>query len=433
MKLILLELNEINFDAIQEYINNGESLEGFKSLFELGIKTTFAEEEYDHLEPWIQWASVHTGKTFKEHGVRRLGDFVNSNHKQFFEIVEEAGFKVGAISPMNASNKLKKPSYFIPDPWTKTTTDGSFLSKIISKAVSQAVNDNSGSKITLSSLMSLIIGFFFFVNFKRYVPLFFYALSSIRKPWRKALFLDLMLYEIHKTSFQRKKPNFSTLFLNSGAHIQHHFFFNSPFSKSKNLLNPRWYLDQKKDPVLDMLKTYDYAIKDLLKIKNTELIIATGLSQKPFEKIKYYYRLKNHDKFLNLLDIRFRDVHTKMARDFLVTFDSVDDAVEAEKKLSQLKSDEDIKLFDEIDNRGKDLYIVLTYPKEIDKNTKLKLQTKEIFIEDFVNFVAIKNGEHQSKGFAYFSNGLKDISPDSNCHVSNIHNTVLEYFKIYDF
>ena len=182
-----------------------------------------------------------------------------------------------------------------------------------------------------------------------------------------------------------------------------------------------------------MLKTYDYAIKDLLKIKNTELIIATGLSQKPFEKIKYYYRLKNHDKFLNLLDIKFRDVHTKMARDFLVTFDSVDDAVEAEKKLSQLKSNEDIKLFDEIDNRGKDLYIVLTYPKEIDKNTKLKLQKKEISIEDFVNFVAIKNGEHQSKGFAYFSNGLRDISPDSNSHVSNIHNTVLEYFKIYDF
>ena len=140
MKLILLELNEINFDAIQEYINNGESLEGFKSLFELGIKTTFAEEEYDHLEPWIQWASVHTGKTFKEHGVRRLGDFVNSNHKQFFEIVEEAGFKVGAISPMNASNKLKKPSYFIPDPWTKTTTDGSFLSKIISSNISGLVH-----------------------------------------------------------------------------------------------------------------------------------------------------------------------------------------------------------------------------------------------------------------------------------------------------
>ena len=57
----------------------------------------------------------------------------------------------------------------------------------------------------------------------------------------------------------------------------------------------------------------------------------------------------------------------------------------------------------------------------------------EISIEDFVNFVAIKNGEHQSKGFAYFSNGLRDISPDSNSHVSNIHNTVLEYFKIYDF
>ena len=87
--------------------------------------------KYENLEPWVQWPSVHTGKTFMEHNVFRLGDFVNSNSEQFFEKVESAGFSVGAVSPMNASNKLKNPAYFIPDPWTKTPCDGSFFSKSI--------------------------------------------------------------------------------------------------------------------------------------------------------------------------------------------------------------------------------------------------------------------------------------------------------------
>ena len=34
--------------------------------------------------------------------------------------MEERGFKVGIISAMNIFNNLKKPDYFIPDPWTET-------------------------------------------------------------------------------------------------------------------------------------------------------------------------------------------------------------------------------------------------------------------------------------------------------------------------
>ena len=78
-----------------------------------------------------------------------LGDFVNSTDEQFFEQVENAGFSVGAVSPMNASNKLINPAYFIPDPWTKTPCDDSFFSKSITDAIVQAVNDNSQSKLNI--------------------------------------------------------------------------------------------------------------------------------------------------------------------------------------------------------------------------------------------------------------------------------------------
>lgn len=43
--------------------------------------------------------------------------------------------------------------------------------------------------------------------------------------------------------------------------------------------------------------------------------------------------------------------------------------------------------------------------------------------------INIKNKEHQSKGFAFFSDGLKHLTPKNNSHVSKIFNTVVDYFE----
>ena len=429
-KLIFIELNEVNFDMANFYIKSGEDLPGFKKLNEKGITNTESESEYKNLEPWVQWPSVHTGKTYNEHKVFRLGDFVNSTDEQFFEQVEKAGFSVGAVSPMNASNKLKNPAYFIPDPWTKTPCDNSFFSKIITDAIVQAVNDNSQSKLTFKTISSLGLALIALVHPSRYVPMLKYALNALAKPWRKALFLDMLLYEIHKTLFNRKSPDFSTLFLNAGAHIQHHYFFNSPYVDSPELQNPTWYIGKDDDPFLEMLKVYDEMFVDLLKLPNTEIIVATGLSQKPYEQLKFYYRLKDHKSFLEKVGLEFTNVVPRMTRDFLVSFDTEEQAFKAEKKLSRILVNDEVKLFEEIDNRGQDIFVVLTYPSEITDKTMISYSEKESQLSDLVTFVAIKNGEHQSKGFAYFSEGISEFAPPQGSHVSKIHNTVLQFFGI---
>ena len=99
-KIILLGLNEINFFFIEEYIELGY-LSNFKKLFNKhGYIKTISENKYELLEPWIQWVSIHTGKTYEEHEVFRLGDIVKRNDlKQLWEIAEEKGLSVGAISP----------------------------------------------------------------------------------------------------------------------------------------------------------------------------------------------------------------------------------------------------------------------------------------------------------------------------------------------
>jgi len=432
MNLILVELNEINFDVVQYYIDKGISLPAMQHIIESGLVITRAESEYDHLEPWIQWVSVHTGKEYSEHNIFRLGDFVNSKEKQFFEQVEEAGFKVGAISPMNATNKLKNPSYFIPDPWTQTKSDESFMSKIITQSIAQSVNDNAQSKLTIKTILSLIFAFFILVRPSKYYSLIKYALSAFGKSWRKALFLDIFLYEIHKTLYKNKKPNFSTIFLNAGAHIQHHYFFNSPYVQSKELKNPSWYINENFDPMLEMLIVYDRLIADLIKHKDSELIISTGLSQRPYTNLKFYYRLKDHKNFLDNIGIKYLDVMPRMTRDFLISFKSNEDAKIAEKKLSSIIVNSDKQLFGEIDNRGKDIFVVLTYPHEIKNDTYIEIQDKQIKLFDKVVFVAVKNGEHYSKGYTYFSEGLSELKPKPNSHVSNIHKTVLDYFQIKD-
>ena len=66
--------------------------------------------------------------------------------------LEEIGFTVGAISPMNLKNDLLSAEFFIPDPWTKTKSDSTWWSKQITKILQQTVNDNASSKITFKKV-----------------------------------------------------------------------------------------------------------------------------------------------------------------------------------------------------------------------------------------------------------------------------------------
>src|SRR3546814_10041375 len=77
------------------------------------LTQTVAEKAYPALEPWIQWPTVYTGKSFAEHGIFRLGDAVDRNHVQIWEYLESRGLKVAAVSPMNAANRCSNPAFFL--------------------------------------------------------------------------------------------------------------------------------------------------------------------------------------------------------------------------------------------------------------------------------------------------------------------------------
>lgn len=428
-KLILVALNEINFDIARAYFQP-LGLRALQALIDGHGIRTHAEDDYDHLEPWIQWPSVHTGLSAKQHGVFRLGDIVDSSVPQFFEILEARGLRVGCISPMNAANRMQAPAYFVPDPWTQTPSDKSWWSRHLAAAISQAVNDNAQSRITLHSATVLALALMRFAQPRHYQLYWKLAFNSRGAPWRKALFLDLFLHDVHCRMFRNRRADFSTVFFNAGAHIQHHYFLCSPFLKALAVANPSWYVPADQDPIAEMLQVYDRIVADYLDIPGAEVIIATGLSQRPYDRAKYYYRLRNHEAFLTKLNVRFTRVVPRMTRDFLVECETEGDSRAAADRLAQCRAaDNGEALFGDIENRGRSVFAALTYPHQIDESTLYSAGERSAQpLLPHVAFVALKNGMHQTVGSAFMTPGLRSYAPLDGEHVSSLYSTVLQFF-----
>jgi hypothetical protein len=427
----LVELNEVNFDVAESYIKNyPHRFPALKKLITGARIRSTSEHRYEELEPWVQWVSVHTGLSYADHKIFRLGDIVGSKVPQVFEQLEEKGLRIGCVSPMNAENRLNEPAYFIPDPWTKTPSDASWWSRSLTSAVSQAVNDNAQSHISARSALYLILGMIRFAQPKHY-GLYWKLISKSRgASWRKALILDLFLHDLHTRLFRAHLPEFSAFFLNAGAHIQHHYFLNSaPIKDKSTLRNPPWYASDSVDPIAEMLETYDRVVGEYLEIKDTEVIIATGLSQRPYDRVKYYYRLKDHASFLRLLGIDFEAVIPRMTRDFLIEFSSADAAREGQNRLESIRTVEDnLPLFGEINNRVTSLFVSMTYPHEISSAVSVIHGDRKFALAPHVVFVAIKNGMHQEEGFAFFTPGVAKYAPANSSHVKELHSTIMQFF-----
>jgi hypothetical protein len=435
LKLILIQLNEINFDLVDKYLLNSKkskfkNLRFIKNHFK--YFNTFAEEKYENLEPWIQWVSVYLGKNFDQHKIFRLGDIVNHpKEKQIFELIEDKGNSVGAISPMNAANRLKKPSYFIPDPWTNTHSDYLSFSKRISTMLKQSVNDNAKGKLSVASKLTIIEIIFKTLHFKRSVYLIKLIFSSVIKPWKKSLVLDYLIHLIHIYFLKKDFPNFSSVFLNAGAHIQHHYFYNTKHIKDLPK-NPKWYLNPSSDPIEEMLEVYDEIIGDYLKISSNDkkILISTGLRQVPYNMTKFYYRLKNHSLFLKKIGINFFKVLPRMTRDFEIIFSSKKDLTETKDILSKIKlKKNNSNVFSEIEERDKSLFVTLTYPHEVIREDCIIVNNnKELNFFNEVVFVAIKNGMHDTKGYVFCSPNSDFETPTKSIHISKLQDIILNFF-----
>lgn len=425
--VILLEMNEIAVPFVERYAAKG-LLPGFRAMFEkYGYVQTQSETVYEHLEPWIQWVSLHSGLEYSQHQIFRLGDAAKSDVRQIYEILEQKGLRVGAVSPMNATNRLKRAAFFVPDPWTGGAVSGPPDLKRLYDAIAQAVNDNAQQRITLMSMLGLLYGFVSYSRVSNLASYIGYLLGAGRAPWKRALFLDCLLSDVFIKLWRNTKPDFASLFLNGAAHIQHHYFFcSSAYSGTQR--NPEWYVRPGVDPLLEVYQLYDSIVEAIQRMApDARIVVATGLSQEPYERAVYYYRLKDHGAFLRALNVPFRQVLPRMSRDFLVECGNQEDAKTGEKTLSEGTSLDGVPIF-EVDNRGASLFVTLSYPHLIEKGMQVRFGKTELTgFEEHVAFVAIKNGHHIGTGYL-IDTGLPKSQPDEAVFLTSVFNRILAAF-----
>jgi hypothetical protein len=207
--------------------------------------------------------------------------------------------------------------------------------------------------------------------------------------------------------------------------------FNSRLVPPSPNRNPAWYVEAQLDPFGEMLRVYDVIVGDYLDMADTSFLLATGLTQQPYDNIKFYWRLRNHVSFLHMVGMRFARVLPRMTRDFVIEFDDVAQAEVGHALLVSLKmADDGIRLFGDIDNRGTSLFVTLTYPKEVRPGMQVTGDAGNFELAPHVVFVAIKNGMHSPHGFVVGTGEVSRLLPSDGEHVKSLHATVLRHFGI---
>jgi hypothetical protein len=220
-RVIQLELNEISPVLIKQLVSQGH-LPNFKKVIASWHESeTTSEDVYENIEPWIQWVSAHTGKTFGEHGVFRLGDVHELKDDQIWEKLSDRGLKCAIVGAMNAKPGRQKEGVFFPDPWSKSNTTVPADLRSLWDLVSSRVQAHASAQPSLADILKAVKSAGQFnISLRLMVRIAKQLVAQRVDPkvkWRLAGLFDLFLADIFCSVQKNQEYRFLTLFLNSIA------------------------------------------------------------------------------------------------------------------------------------------------------------------------------------------------------------------------
>ena len=416
-KLLILELNEFNTDLLRrgsEHLN----LSNIKRMLTMSHAETFTDN-FDHgeLDPWVQWVSVHIGLPHKIHKVTRLGELPNPNYPQLWEKLSKKNVTSGIWGPMNASrNNSKNCKFFLPDPWSFSELGfPSSLNRFLSLPRYYAKNYISPSLIKLIIAISKTIRFFIYREMINILKNEFLNSIKIIKKYGINNIVLFCLFDIYSAKVflkfkQKYNPDFSILFLNSLAHLQHH----------------KWDVDKINQSMKLCLITIDRILGFLFNQldENESIIIMNALSQRNVKgENKFIYRQKKPSDFLNLLNINFKKIEQGMTNDAHVFFETKKDRDIAYSHLKNVKIGNEDLLYVELKETNK-LFYQIEYCFEVEKMTKFNIGNNYYDFYKHFTLLVEQTGSHIQKGDIFY----EGISLDKKIYNHEFHDFILTYF-----
>lgn len=422
-RIVQIEMNEISSAVIDSLIAKGKLPNFARLQREWTFLKTVSETAYDKLEPWIQWVTVHTGKTYDEHRIFHLSDVHQLKHKQIWETLSEKKIESGIVGSMNVLRRNTEGGIFFSDPWAiqNETYPAPLrpLWEIISRRVQGHATSDVSFKDVIKGLRSCVG---FRLPLKLYAQMGYQVVSQKINPknkWKLATVFDWFLVHIFKNILKKTDYGFYTLFLNATAHYQHHYwraFDGKDFDPS--IKYPDIHDDD--DPMTYGYTAYDKILGEIFSITerdpDTLIVILSALSQVPYtakeaEGGMNYYRLNDHKAFAELIGLpNTLEVFPMMSRDWQVRFSSSEDRQKALDILRHLTINEE-ELFQMREDTEGFIFIETKYTKGIKKTDMIidRQGNKVVPFMDVFTNTAIKSGHHTGIGNLWLSEKHKDV------------------------
>lgn len=446
-KIMLLEFNEISPILLDKWMSEGW-LPNFKKFYENSEVFITEADETDpvNLEPWIQWYSMHTGLSYKQHKVFHLTDGPKAGHEDIWEILINNGKRVCNFSSMNAKgfNSTSK-SIFLPDPWCTSEKASPAQLDAFHRVVSNRVQEYTSKDRSLSK--EDYISFLRFLGshglrMKTILNILRQLISDtiVNKnlTWKRVVLLDKLQFDVFRYYQRKFKPNFSTFFINSTAHYQHAYwrhmspedFKNQPSSSERS---------KYKDCILFGYQEMDKLLGDFFKFEKDDviLILASVLSGQPYLKKEdiggqHFYRLKDAESQLEMLGINYEKVFPVMTHQYSVHFKNNTEKEHALKVLKSMNYNGE-EVFGFHNPEPSTLYFGNQLSQVIPKSARIDMRGKSTksydYYDLFYKLSDTKSGCHQPDGVLWFKTGKHKIH-DKKVSILDVFPTILNYYDI---
>jgi hypothetical protein len=419
-RIVQLELNEVSRRAIDQLIRRGE-LPTFRRISQSWnyVETT-SESVYEHIEPWIQWVTAHTGKSFAEHNVYRLGNAPEDLQAiQIWEQLEQAGRASLVFGCMNAKRGTFSNGIFFPDPWAKRNETHPEELRPIWQAIAGRVQKHATTELGVSDLVDLARRLLALGLDPRLAARIAAQLAhqrfDRRVHWRLALLFDEFLADLFLRQARAKRYAWNTCFLNCVAHYQHHHWrLFDPAVFPVEIATPD--ARPTDNPMLEGYRAYDRILRrtiERLDDGRTAFIVLSGLSQVPFTDAdanggKFYYRLRDHEAFARKIGLNARSIFPMMSRDWQAVFADANGLARARELLEGL-SVRGRPLF-AVRDAGENTLFVETAYEEGTTQAPVDGAPGRLTVEGEFVAIAIKSGHHTGVGSLWSSIPLEFTS-----------------------
>lgn len=231
LKVVLLEINEISWELMDEWLKQGE-LTHFARLRNEGTwGRTVTNEPPELLDPWITWTTFHTGVPQPEHGMQFLEQAPKTiRAKRLWEIVAQANKKVGVFGSVSSWPPIRVEGFFIPGSFSpdaktfpKSLEPIQELNIRYTRAHIPGVRQNGPMKIIADASRMIRFGLDLRTAMAVATILAETRIKS-NTSWKKVSLQPIVNMSFFKRLYWQYRPDFSTFHTNHVAHYQHRFF-----------------------------------------------------------------------------------------------------------------------------------------------------------------------------------------------------------------